>query len=324
MKIAITGASGHVGTNLCRMLIGRGHQVRVLIYKRNTGLEDLPVEFIRGDVTSEKDLVALCDTCEIVIHLAAYISLKKKDSECLRINTDGCSNLISAARKAGIRKIIHFSSIHAFNPEPLDETLDETRSLCLDSSISYNQSKALGQKIMMEASSPELEIVILNPTAIIGPADHLPSNLGRALLMLYKGQIAGTIPGGYNWVDVRDVCQATINAMENGAGGNSYLISGSWQSLKTVMSYIWKLGGHPPPRLEFPVFIAQLGMPFLNLHSYFSKRPPLYTYGTLDTIKNSHRDISNEKARKVLNFNPRPFDVTISDTIKWFQDNKYV
>ncbi len=59
MKIAITGASGHVGTNLCRMLIGRGHQVRVLIYKRNTGLEDLPVEFIRGDVTSEKDLVAL-------------------------------------------------------------------------------------------------------------------------------------------------------------------------------------------------------------------------------------------------------------------------
>ncbi len=206
----------------------------------------------------------------------------------------------------------------------MDETLDETRSLCLDSSISYNQSKALGQKIMMEASSPELEIVILNPTAIIGPADHLPSNLGRALLMLYKGQIAGTIPGGYNWVDVRDVCQATINAMEYGAGGNSYLISGSWQSLKTVMSYIWKLGGHAPPRLEFPVFIAQLGMPFLNLHSYFSKRPPLYTYGTLDTIKNSHRDISNEKARKVLNFNPRPFDVTISDTIKWFQDNKYV
>jgi dihydroflavonol-4-reductase len=324
MKIAITGASGHVGTNLCQMLLQHGHQVRVLIYKKRDGLEHLPVEFIQGDVTSEKDLVALCDSCEMVIHLAAYISLRKKDTDCQRVNADGCINLINAARKTGVRKIIHFSSIHAFRPEPFDETLDETRSLCLDSSISYNQSKALGQKIMMEASSAELEIVILNPTAIIGPADYSPSLLGNALLRFYKGQNAGIIPGGYNWVDVRDVCQATINALESGTGGTSYLISGTWQSLKTVVNYIWKLGGHTPPRVEFPIFIAQIGAPFLNLYSYVSRRPPIFTYGALDTIKNSHRDISNEKARQVLNFNPRPFDVTISDTIKWFQENKYV
>jgi dihydroflavonol-4-reductase len=324
MKIAVTGASGHVGTNLCEMLIQQGHQLKALVYQDLTGIEHLPIEFIQGDVTREEDLVTLCRNCEIVIHLAAYISLRKKDPNCGRINVDGCINLINAAKKTGIRKIIHFSSIHAFNQEPFDETLDENRSLCLNSFISYNQSKARGQKIMMESSTRDLEIIILNPTAIIGPVDYTPSYFGHALLRFYRGQNPGLIPGGYNWVDVRDVCQATINALEYGTGGTSYLISGSWQSLKTVVSEIWKLGGHAPPKLELPIFLAQIGTTFLNIHSYISKRPPLFTYVALDTIKNSHRDISNEKARQFLKYNPRPFDVTLYDTIKWFQDNKYI
>jgi dihydroflavonol-4-reductase len=324
MKIAVTGASGHVGTNLCEMLIQQGHELKALVYQDLKGIEHLPIDFIRGDVTREEDLVTLCRNCEIVIHMAAYISLRKKDRDCRRINVDGCVNLINAAKKTGIRKIIHFSSIHAYNQEPLNETLDENRSLCLNSSISYNQSKARAQKFMMESSTRDLEIIILNPTAIIGPVDYTPSHFGNALLRFYRGQNPGIIPGGYNWVDVRDVCLATINALEYGTGGASYLISGSWQSLKTLVNDIWKLGGHTPPRLELPIFLAQIGAPFLNFHSYISKKPPLFTYVALDTIKNSHRDISYEKARQVLNYNPRSFDVTLYDTIKWFQDNKYI
>jgi dihydroflavonol-4-reductase len=324
MKIAVTGASGHVGTNLCEMLVQQGHQLKVLVYRDVTGLGHLPVEIVRGNVTQEDDLVTLCRNCEIVIHLAAYISLRKKDANCERINVDGCTNLIHAAKKTGIRKIIHFSSIHAFRQQPFNETLDETRDLCLGSPIAYNQSKALGQQIMMKSSTPDLEIITLNPTAIIGPADYTPSYFGLALIRFFKGQNAGIIPGGYNWVDVRDVCQATINALEYGIGGQSYLISGHWHSLKSVANGIFKLGGHAAPWLELPVFMAQIGAPFLNIHSYIRNKPPLFTYVALDTIKNSHPDISNEKARKDLKYNPRSFDVTLSDTIKWFQDNKYI
>jgi len=306
------------------MLIQAGHQLRVLVHLDLTGIEHLPMEFIRGDVTREEDLVTLCRNCEVVIHLAACISLMKKDSNCARINIGGCINLISAAKKTGIRKIIHMSSIHAFEQYPLDETLDETRKLNLNSHVAYYQSKAIGQKIMMECSSPGLEIVILNPTAIIGPEDYTPSHLGQALLRFFRGQNPGIIPGGYNWVDVRDVCLAVINALDFGTGGSSYLISGSWHSLKTVVNEIRKLGGHAPPRFEIPFYIARIGMPFLNFQSYLSRKPPLFTYVTLETIKNSHHDISNEKARKVLKFNPRPFDVTLQDTIRWFQDKKYI
>ncbi len=159
----------------------------------------------------------------------------------MKINFDSCVNLIHAARKTGVRKIIHFSSIHAFEPKPFDETLDENRSLCLNSPVSYNQSKAWGQKVMAESATRDLEIVILNPTAILGPADHTPSYLGHALLRFYRGQNPGLIPGGYNWVDVRDVCAATINALEYGIGG-TYLISGNWHSLKSVVDKISETG----------------------------------------------------------------------------------
>jgi dihydroflavonol-4-reductase len=324
MKIAVTGASGHIGTNLCRMLIQQGHQLKALVYRHLKGIEQLPIEFVKGDITREEDLVTLCRGCETVIHLAGHISLRKNDSTCRMINMDGCVNLVRAAKKTGIRRIIHFSSIHAYEPGPLDVTLDETRSLCLNSPFAYNRSKAWGQKIMTESSDRDLEIVILNPTAIIGPADYSPSHLGHALIRFYKGRNPGLIPGGYNWVDVRDVCNATINALEYGTGGTSYLIPGNWVSLKNVVYKIWNLGGHPPPRLEIPISIAQIGAPFLNFHSFISRQPPIYTNASLDTIKNSHRDISHERARRDLKYNPRSFDETIQDTINWFRDNNYI
>ncbi len=78
MKIAVTGASGHVGTNLCELLVQQGHHVRILVYRDRSVIEHLPVEFIDGDITNEEDLVALCRNCEVVIHLAANISLAEE------------------------------------------------------------------------------------------------------------------------------------------------------------------------------------------------------------------------------------------------------
>jgi dihydroflavonol-4-reductase len=324
MKIAVTGASGHVGTNLCRLLIDHGHEVKALIYRDIKGLELLPMEYIWGDVMVEDDLIPLCTGCECVINLAAYISLRKTDPVCWDVNVTGSKNLIRVARKTGVRRIIHFSSIHAFEQQPFDQILDESRDLCLDSPVSYNKSKAWGQKIMMESSANDLEIVVLNPTAIIGPNDYTPSLLGQALIRFYKGQNPGLIQGGYNWVDVRDVCMSAINALHAGAGGECYLIGGSWQSLKNVAAEIEKQGGYAVPKIEIPILVAQISAPILNLQAVMRKKTPLYTYVSLDTLKNSHRNISCEKAKTVLKSNFRPFHETIRDTMRWFQENNYV
>jgi len=324
MKIAVTGASGHVGNNLCRMLIDLGHQVKALIQQDAKGLAGLQMEYVTGDVTSESDLVNLCSGCEVVFHLAAYISILKTDPICRKINVDGCMNLIKAARSQSIKKIIHFSSIHAFQEEPLAVVLDETRELSINSTFSYNHSKALGQKIMLEASSEDLEIIVISPTSIIGPNDFKPSLLGNALIRFYNGQNPVLVPGGFNWVDVRDVCTAAINAIDYGIAGACYLLGGSWQSLRTMAQEIEKQGGHKAPWLELPMWMAQIGAPVFNLHSKVSKKAPLYTAVSLQTLNNSHRNISCEKAKKVLGYSPRPFCVTISDTLVWFRENNFI
>jgi dihydroflavonol-4-reductase len=324
MKIAVTGATGHIGTNLCRMLIDRGHHVRALIHNDNKGLEGLPLEYVKGDVTCETDLENLCLGCEIVYNLAAYISIRKLDPLCHQLNVGSSSNLIKAAKKIGIRRIIHFSSIHAFSEKPVTDELNECCSLSMESDVSYNCSKALSQKLMLDASSKELEIIALNPTAVIGPNDFKPSFLGNAIIRFYKGKNPGLIPGGYNWVDARDVCAAAVSAIDHGKAGECYLLGGSWQSLQTLAQEIEKLGGHKPPWLKLPMWIAQLGAPLLNLHSYITKKPPLYTSMSLQTLKNSHRNISCEKAHAAFNYMARPFSETIHDTIIWFRENNYI
>lgn len=324
MKIAVTGASGHVGANLCRMLTDRGHEVKALIHTSTKGIENIGLEFVYGEINSEADLRKLCSGCETVFHLAACISIRKNDDHCLKINADSCVTLLKAAKAEGVRRIIHFSSIHAFEQDPLEIELDETRSLALKGGASYERSKALGQKIMTEASSPELEVVVLNPTAIIGPNDFQPSLLGNAIIRFFKGQNPSLLPGGYNWVDVRDVCSAAINAAELGVPGESYLLGGSWQSLTTMAATVEKLGGHKAPWLYLPMSVAYIGAIFLNLHATVTKSVPLYTAMSLDTLKHGHKNISSKKAAAALGFSPRPFEETMADTINWFKENKYI
>lgn len=324
MRIAVTGASGHVGVNLCRMLIDGGHKVKALIHNNLKGLEGLDIEIIEGDITSEADLRRLCSGCEVVFHLAACISIRKHDKRCYEINTLSCNMLLNAARAEHVRRIIHFSSIHAFKQEPLNRVLDENRELALSGNASYDRSKAMGHKIMIEGSKEGLEVVVLNPTAIIGPNDYKPSLLGNAVIRFYKGRNPSLLPGGYDWVDVRDVCVAAISAMEKGVPGECYLIGGSWQSLKKMADTIEKLGGHRAPRLCLPIWIAAIGAFFLNLHALFTGAVPLYTIMTLDTLRLSHNNISQRKAAEILGHKPRPFEVTMADTVNWFRENKYI
>ena len=324
MKVGLTGATGHVGTNLCRMLTEEGYTVRVLIHNDDKGLTGLPLEMVPGNILNIQDLIRLTKGCDVVFNLAASITIYRHDVSSHQLNVESCRNLIEASAITGVKRIIHFSSIHAFRQEPLNSELNEIRELALKSNSSYDSSKALGQTMMLKASSDEMEVVVLNPTAIVGPNDFKPSLLGNAIIRFYKGQNPGLIPGGYDWVDVRDVCKAAVNAINKGSGGECYLLPGSWQSLEILAEEISGQGGHRPPRLHFPGWLAQFGTPFLNIHARLIRKPPLYTSISLETLKHSHQNISGEKARLALDFNPRPFEETIADTVKWFKENKYI
>ncbi len=322
MIIAVTGANGHVGVNLCKALLAKGHQVKALTHQHNQGIKSLPLTVIRGDLLNKESLIPLLEGVDIVFHLAAKISITgDPDGMVARINTEGTKNMLAVAMQCNVKRFIHFSSIHAFRQHPLNEPLDENRPLVEDEGFAYDKSKAAGERAVMEAVKNGLDALVLSPTAIIGPDDYEPSLSGNAVIDIYNRKIPSLVPGGYDWVDVRDVVSAAIAAIEHGKTGEKYLLSGRWHSLQEFSRTISTCTGKKTVTTVLPMWIARTGLPFIQLYSKISETKPLYTSESLTIITEGNRQISNEKARRELGFNPRPLNDTIRDFIHWLIDN---
>ena len=325
MKIAVTGANGHVGLNLCKALVNKGHQVKVLKHNNDFAIRNVKVEEVPGDIMDKESLNRLLTGTEIVFHLAARISIKgDPDGMVWKINALGTRNLVEVALEKDIRRFIHFSSIHAFQQKPQNQILDESRPLVASDGFAYDRSKAEGEKIVMKAVKEGLDAIVLNPTAIIGPEDYEPSLIGKALIELYNHKIPCLVPGGYNWVDVRDIVDAAIAAIEKGRTGEKYLLAGQWRSLKEVSYIISDTTGKKTTQLVIPFWVAKAGLPFITLYSVLAHAEPLYTSESLTIIMHGSKMISNDKARRDLSFNLRPLEDSIRDSLDWFRKNNFI
>jgi dihydroflavonol-4-reductase len=232
MKVAVTGASGHIGNCLVRELNKKGIRVKVLVHKFKNDLDKLDVELIQGNLLELESLVALCEGADIVFHLAAQIVIENRSSPWVfETNITGTRNILDAAKHAGVKKFIHFSSIHAFQTGPQHQILDETRPLIETNNTIYEFTKAEGEREVLKAVKEGLDAVILNPTAVIGPFDYRDSLLGQAIRKIFQSKLPFLVSGGYNWVDVRDVVSAAIQAIDLGRKGEKYILSGEYCSL---------------------------------------------------------------------------------------------
>lgn len=324
MNIAVTGANGHVGYNLCRLLLGKGYRVKALAHKHTEAIGKLDLTLVRGDLADKSSLLELMDGVEVVFHLAAQISITGDPSGSVyRSNAEGTRNMLSAARDRNIKRFIHFSSIHAFQQDPQDRTLDETRPLVGSEAFAYDRSKAEGERAVMEAARNGMDAVVLSPTAIIGPADPEPGLTGKAVLQLMNRKIPALVPGGYNWIDVRDVAFAAFSAIEKARSGEKYLVAGTWHSVRELSEIIGRHSGVKTVQTVLPTWTARVGLPFITLYSKLTGNEPLYTSESLEILAQGNRLIDNTKAKKELGLDPRPLDQTIKDLIGWFRENNF-
>lgn len=321
MKIGITGASGHIGNNLVRELIRTGYEVRVLVHRDVTALRGLDVEIFKGDVCSPDEVESFTNGLEVVYHLAARIFIRKyRSRQFFGENVTGTENIIRSCIRHHCR-LIHFSSIHAFNPHPADRVLNEGNDLVVHDKYYYNRSKALTHKMVLDATRKNgLQGVVLCPTAVLGPNDFKPSLLGGAVLRMIQGRMPALVPGGYNWVDVRDVVHAAVSVATSQISGEDFLLAGKWLSLPALYSTIRQ---YVPGLRKLPVipgWLAAFGAPFLEFWSLINGREPLYTRDSMAFLNHSHRNISADKARRMLGYSSRPIEETIRDTVGWFQN----
>jgi len=319
MTVFVTGASGHIGANLIRKLIQQKRSVRALIHKDARGVEGLDVDTVKGNVLDYPGLVKAMSGCDVVYHLAARISILGDRKGLVRkTNVAGTQNIIKACQQNNIPRLIHFSTIHAYCPFPLDQPIDENRNFSDSRSPVYDCSKADGTQEVLEAEKKGLNSVIISPTAVIGPYDFRPSRMGRVLIKLVKRKFIALIKGGYDWVDVRDVVRGALRSEEEASSGSQFILSGHWCSVRKLAEIVEQVRGVKPPRLTVPMWLARLVAPFSEAVAAVRGNTPLLTSEALTALR-THRFICRANAEESLSYKPRPLQATVQDTLDWFE-----
>ena len=326
MKIALTGASGHLGAALLQEINKRNIPVKALLRDENApSIKNLPVEIIKGDLLDPAALKKSMQGCDVLIHSAAVISVNGDPKGLMhRTNVEGTKLVIENARQAGIKRCIHISSIHAYQQKPASTILDEQRTVVNETAFAYDRSKLVGQQIALAANGRDMEVIVVNPTSIIGPYDFKPSLMGQVIIDLYKGRLPFIFNGGFDFCDCRDVANAILNATSTGRPGESYLLSGKWYSLKQLVQILSDASSKKINVVALPPIAAKAGLPFVKLLATLQRKEPLYTNEALEAIFNGNHCISSAKAKTELDYTARPFEETMQDTFQWFKNKGYL
>lgn len=318
-RVVVTGATGHLGANLVRALVARGDRVKALVYGDARSLGGVDAETVPGDVRDREGLRRAFEGAEIVFHLAAQISITGSQNGLVEaINVGGAANAAEAALAAGVRRFVHCSSVHAFDIHregPLDETGPRPTgpNVC-----AYDASKWAGEREVQARVARGLDAVILNPSGILGPHDHGPSRIGRVLLDIRHGRLPALVPGGFAWIDARDLSEAFLAAAERGEKGHNYLVGGPWYAMRDFADRAAKVAGVRAPRVTVPLPLARLVTPLVERLTPKGKPEPSFTKESLDTVAARARMVS-DKAQRAFSLPPlRPIEASFQDMYAWY------
>ena len=318
----VTGSSGHVGSNFIRELSKQGFTIRCIDFDGDyRAYEGFEVEVIKGDITDKESLEPIFKNVDIVFHTAALINLDRRFKKQIRqVNVDGTKNVCEASLQAGVKKLIHFSSVDAFYRFPIEEPLLESRKLIDDpNAVPYDLSKADGQKVVLQFCEKGLDASIIHPTSIVGPNDFKPGLPMQEMVNLANGKRKLLPNWGYNFVDVRDLCLTAIAAVELGRTGQNYIVGGEYHMYSYIAELMEQQLGRTVLLSTIPDFVSYLGLPYEYIKSLITGKPRVLTLDTLHTGKSGNKVVPSTLAREELGHNPRPLKESIYDMVAFFQ-----
>src|ERR1700682_4597895 len=260
MDVLVTGGTGFVGANLVRELLADGRTVRVLARKGGdrTALEGCAVEIAEGDLQDPSSLKVAVAGVKRVYHVAADYRLCARDArELYRTNVDGTRHILSAAAEGGAERIIYTSTVGALGI-PKDGTPgNETSPVGLEDMVGpYKASKFLAERVAEEWAARGAPVVIVNPSAPIGPWDVKPTPTGQMIVDFLDGKMIGSVDPALNVVHVRDVARGHILAAQKGRVGERYILGHRNMSLLEIFRMLSALTGVPAPRFRVPYAVA--------------------------------------------------------------------
>jgi dihydroflavonol-4-reductase len=328
MRAFVTGATGFIGGNLVRELLADGHAVRALVRPQSEqrNLAGLPVETVTGDLDDQANLIEQLAGCDVVFHVAAHYSLWARDAEAIyRANVTGTKNLLAAARRAGIRRFVHTSSVAAIGlPAPNTLGTEATQTTLAELVSDYKKSKYLAEQAALEAARAGLDVVIINPSTPIGAHDVRPTPTGEIILRFLQDRMPAYVHTGLNLIDVADVARGHILAWQKGRTGERYILGNRNLTLKEMLDMLSAITGKSAPRLAVPHFIP-LAVAYVDemiLARYFGKTPQVSFYSVQMSQKVMYYD--SAKAVRELGLPQSPIEQALEKAVRWFETNGYV
>lgn len=328
MTTLVTGATGHLGANLVRALLARGEKVRVFVrpHTPQTAVDGLDVERAPGDLRNRASIRAALDGIEKIYHTAAFVSIRDGDrQELFDVNVLGTRKLMQEARRAGVRRVVHTSSFGAVGINPHGAS-DESWSVSpFELASDYERTKAVSEHDVLQEALRGLDVSIVNPAAIVGPWDFRPSLVGRTILDFAHGRMPAYVPGAFDFVPSQDVVQGLLLAMEHGARGERYLVTGEYHSLKQILTWLHELTGAPMPRLAIPPrFMQQVARIKDPIEKrFFPAKAPRFNYHSIRLLNSGKRGDSSRIQRE-LGLQPTSTRQAFADAVDWFRDRKLI
>jgi dihydroflavonol-4-reductase len=249
--VFVTGATGFIGAHVARELVQAGYRVRALSHAYGAPADAPGVDWVRGDVCRADDLIASMRGCRYLVHCAALYSFAPKDRPMIHtVNVDGTAGVLEAAAAAGIERAIVTSSAATVGHARRSVAATESDFMSTDHASTYHRSKLDQERAALGARLP---VVLVLPTAPIGPGDHRPTPTGRLIVDFARGKIgARPSTGGLNLVAVEDVARAHVAAIERGKSGERYIAGGENLTFDQVWELLAEVTQRPAPRWRAP------------------------------------------------------------------------
>lgn len=328
MTVLVTGATGFVGANLVRELVVAGARVRVLVRPTSDqrALRDVPVEVAVGDLLEPASLPPALAGVRVLYHVAADYRLWAPDPAVLyRVNVDGTRALLAAAEAAGVSRVVYTSSVGTLGL-PTDGTPGtETTPVSVEDMVGdYKRSKFLAEREAEAAAARGVPVVIVNPSAPVGPWDWKPTPTGKMLVDYLRGRMFAYLETGLNLVHVRDVVRGHILAAELGRVGERYILGHAAGNLglREIFARLEPYTGIPAPRWRLPHAVALAMATVFEGISRVTRREPL---ASRTAVRMAAKRMFFDPARAIreLGLPQTPVDEALRDAVDWFWAHGY-
>jgi dihydroflavonol-4-reductase len=319
MKIAITGATGFIGSRVVKILRARGDDVVCIARtpSKATDLTALGCTVVKGDILDKASLAAAFAGCDAVIHMAASYEIGltgEKKKQAGQFNLDGTRNALEAAHEAGAKKIVYTSSLVVYGYARKDPPIKEGDATSTEHPSFYGESKAQAHDIALALIKTGAPIVIVQPGAVLGPRDH--SSMRFIFGALARGLPLPIGDAVYGMIDVDECARGHVAALDKGVAGHCYHFAAEFMTMDALMERAHQLTGVPNRAITLPTWLLRMNAFFTSIVEIAVPMPELLSSELARTMSGVFQNMDRSNSVTELGFEPRSIDTIVKEIVK--------